>query len=176
MKLKYSVLLLPFMTLCPKIGLALPCRTTDIDSVVALPAAETCFLSTEEHPVTKSPAVDTAVENSEFFDNPMGLSLSDENVDDDSAYWQDWLTQEEDSAPVLTESLDSSYFGIGVWLPSEIEEQARYMSTDEWIMNHGLKFSFGLGEKEAGKPRMRFDYRWHNEYDGDVMVQVEVPF
>lgn len=94
---------------------------------------------------------------------------------DYSEYWSDWVLKSA-SNPVLTKSLESNYFGVGIWKPSELEESLDSLTPEEWLMNHGVQFSLGFGDKEIGKPRMRFDYRWHSEYKGDLLMQVEVPF
>jgi len=98
-----------------------------------------------------------------------------EESTDYSTYWSEWLLQN-DSNPILTKSLSSNYIGLGVWVPSELEDQLSSMDTEEWIKSHGLQLSLGFGDMNTGEPRMRFDYRWHEERNGDVMMQVEVPF
>jgi hypothetical protein len=65
---------------------------------------------------------------------------------------------------------------VGVWVPNELKDDLAEMDTEQWLMSHGLQLSLGFGDKTSGKPRMRFDYRWHDRYDGDMMVQVELPF
>lgn len=93
----------------------------------------------------------------------------------DASYWSDWLLKA-DMDPLFTQKLATSYLGFGVWMPPELLDEQSKMSTEEWLMSHGLQLSIGFGEKKAGEPRMRFDYRWHEDYDGDVMMQIEVPF
>ncbi|WP_325205958.1 hypothetical protein [Vibrio sp. 03_296] len=61
-------------------------------------------------------------------------------------------------------------------MPEEYENQVASMTTEEWLRSHGLMFSIGLGDKKSGEPRMRFDYRWHETSEADVMMQIEVPF
>lgn len=92
-------------------------------------------------------------------------------------YWQGWLVNDEnDSNPFLTQQLEHSYLGLGVWVPSELVAQDRDMTTEDWLINHGVKFSVGFGERIPGAPRVRFDYRWHEVYQADWFMQVEVPF
>lgn len=91
---------------------------------------------------------------------------------DYSDYWSDWVLKAQTN-PFLSQHFSSSYFGIGVWSPEEDEEE---MTTQEWLMNHGLQFSVGFGEKEAGEPRLRLDYMWHEDQQDNLMMQVEVPF
>ncbi len=100
--------------------------------------------------------------------------LSTAESDDDPDYWSDWVLKTETN-PVITQSLSTNYFGIGIWVPHELEKQLDYMETDAWIMSHGLQFSLGIGERNSGEPRIRLDYRWHETYDGDVMMQIELP-
>lgn len=101
------------------------------------------------------------------------VSQEDESID--TGYWEDWVLQSETN-PILTRNLASNYIGIGVWVPSELENRLNSMDTEEWIMSHGVQLSLGFGTKSSGEPRMRLDYRWHDRYDGDVMMQVELPF
>jgi hypothetical protein len=56
------------------------------------------------------------------------------------------------------------------------EEKYDDMTYSERLEATGLMFSLGLGERKEDEPRMRIDYRWHNQQPGDVMLQVEVPF
>ncbi|WP_299689747.1 hypothetical protein [uncultured Vibrio sp.] len=90
-------------------------------------------------------------------------------------YWSDWALQSKD-APLLTRSSESNYVGLGMWFPEELEGEQYDMSAEEWLLNHGLQLSVGFGEKVDGQPRLRFDYRWHDSHDADLMMQVELPF
>ncbi len=101
------------------------------------------------------------------------LTLNDKQ--DYSQYWADWSMSENDN-PILSRSLASNYLGVGVWVPSELENQMDTMNAEEWLKSHGLLVSLGFGDMNSGKPRMRLDYRWHEKYDGDVVMQVELPF
>lgn len=94
---------------------------------------------------------------------------------DYSDYWSDWVLKTE-SNPFLSQHYSSSYFGIGVWDPNKSDEDQEDLSTQDWLMDHGLQFSLGIGEKKAGEPRLRFDYLWHDEKQDNLMMQVEVPF
>lgn len=165
-----------FVMLFPHIGWALTC----VSAVTSQDRGDAVITRSAVQPACSSVDLAISVEHtfSELDDaQTPWLSLeADSSPANTSDYWSEWWNLEEDTQPILTENFAFSYFGIGLWLPEEVAEQERKMSTDEWILNHGLKFSLGLGEKQTGKPRMRFDYRWHNEYDGDVMMQVEVPF
>ena len=103
------------------------------------------------------------------------LGLTDDNKSTNSLYWSDWVLKTDDD-PIFTQKLATSYIGFGVWMPQELHEEKSKMSTEEWLMSHGIQISFGFGEKKVGEPRMRIDYRWHEDYDLDVMMQIEVPF
>lgn len=101
--------------------------------------------------------------------------LSEGEPESTTGYWSDWVIQSKD-APLLTQSLESNYVGLGMWFPEDLEDDQYDMSTEEWLMNHGLQLSIGFGDKVEGQPRMRFDYRWHDSRDADLMMQVELPF
>ena len=105
--------------------------------------------------------------------NPIGIIKPSKL--DYSTYWSDWVLKTQ-SNPFLSQHYSSGYFGIGVWDPNELEEDEEELSTQEWLMNHGLQFSVGFGEKKAGEPRLRFDYLWHDEKQDNLMMQIEVPF
>lgn len=90
-------------------------------------------------------------------------------------YWSEWALQTKD-APIITQSIASNYIGIGMWLPEDLEEDQNQMRPEEWLMNHGLQLSVGFGDKKNGEPRMRFDYRWHENQEPDLMMQIELPF
>ncbi|MDW1913959.1 hypothetical protein J6320_06940 [Vibrio alginolyticus] len=90
-------------------------------------------------------------------------------------YWEEWAIKPEET-PLLTQNLEKNYFGLGFWMPEELRDEESKMDTEEWLRSHGLMFSVGFGDKSDGRPRMRFDYRWHEYYDADWMMQIEVPF
>ncbi|CAM2820674.1 hypothetical protein VITU102760_04455 [Vibrio tubiashii] len=113
--------------------------------------------------------IDDTVTNEAFVD----LTLAEKT--DHSSYWSDWLLGNETN-PLISNSASSNYFGVGVWVPNELEDQLKEMNTENWIRSHGVQLSLGFGDMDAGTPRMRLDYRWHEQYDGDFMMQVEVPF
>ncbi|MGR4988019.1 hypothetical protein [Vibrio sp. WZ-1] len=98
--------------------------------------------------------------------------LLDEPIEN---YWEQWAIKPEET-PILTQSLEKNYFGLGIWMPEELRDFERDMTTEEWLKSHGLMFSVGFGDKGDGEPRMRFDYRWHEYYDANWMMQIEVPF
>ncbi|MBD1558768.1 hypothetical protein HC752_17695 [Vibrio sp. S9_S30] len=95
-------------------------------------------------------------------------------VSDDN-YWKEW-TLKSGSDPLLYSSVESNYFGVGFWMPDEYESQFDDMTYSEKLQAAGLKFSLGLGERNDNEPRIRIDYRWHNQQPGDVTLQLEVPF
>nr|WP_076589773.1 hypothetical protein [Vibrio ostreicida] len=94
---------------------------------------------------------------------------------DYTAYWSDWFLQTETS-PILSQNLASNYIGLGIWIPSELEDKVSLNDTDEWLMSHGLQLSLGFGDKKSGEPRLRLDYRWHDDAERNVMMQLELPF
>ncbi len=102
----------------------------------------------------------------------VGGLIKDEPAAND--YWSDWVLKN-DADPLITQQVSQSYFGVGVWIPEELDED-NSLTTEQWLMSHGLQLSVGLGNKSPDTPRVRFDYRWHETHDGDVMMQVEVPF
>ncbi|MGR5251767.1 hypothetical protein ACPV5S_06125 [Vibrio astriarenae] len=110
---------------------------------------------------------------SDTFANLM-VSESTNQFDFDTEYWDQWLIKSQ-SDPFLTQRLANNYFGLGVWMPSKLEDDVDQMSYDEWLLSHGLQFSFGVGDKKAGEPRLRFDYRWHEKHQGDFFMQFEIP-
>jgi hypothetical protein len=112
-----------------------------------------------------------------YAENPW-LALShvlDDRPSSVRSYWEDWVLNS-DSNPLITQSISNNYFGLGVWMPHQLEDDLSTMSTEQWLKSHGVQFSLGFGDRRQGQPRMRLDYRWHEEYEGDVMMQVEVPF
>ncbi|MGX1926558.1 hypothetical protein ACUALS_15570 [Vibrio sp. NH-7] len=118
------------------------------------------------------------LEGIEYTANKFDDFLDIVDFDDDQGYdtyWDDWVLKSETN-PILTRALSSNYVGVGVWVPTELENRLHAMDTEEWILSHGLLLSVGFGKKSAGEPRMRLDYRWHDKYDGDVMMQIELPF
>ncbi|GAB2647563.1 hypothetical protein [Vibrio panuliri] len=100
--------------------------------------------------------------------------LSQSNDKDYSEYWSDWVLKS-DANPFFSQNYSSSYFGIGVWSPDELDGEDE-LTTQEWLLNHGLQFSVGFGEKKNGEPRVRLDYMWHDDEKNNVMMQVELPF
>ncbi|MGR5067723.1 MULTISPECIES: hypothetical protein [Vibrio] len=100
------------------------------------------------------------------------IKVTDELTDN---YWDEWAIKSLDT-PLLTKNHKNNYFGLGVWMPEELQGDENKMTTEEWLRSHGLMFSVGFGDKNDGEPRMRFDYRWHEYYDADWMMQIEVPF
>ncbi|MCJ2376219.1 hypothetical protein LNL84_05160 [Vibrio sp. ZSDZ34] len=90
------------------------------------------------------------------------------------SYWEQWLLTQ-DSAPMLTQQVSKSYLGVGLWAPREVLSEKDEMSTQDWLMSQGVHFGVGFGEK-GKEPRLRLDYRWHHEFESDMMMQLEVPF
>ncbi|MGF1754111.1 hypothetical protein L4C33_10990 [Vibrio makurazakiensis] len=158
-------------------------KTTATASILiaafSMPASASCeFFSEESIMLTES----NCLSLSNSLDSigreiiTMGGLLEDESANAEPVdYWSEWALQSKD-APLLTQSVANNHFGLGMWIPEELDSQKNDMSTEEWLMNHGLQLSLGFGNKEDGEPRMRFDYRWHEDEKADVMMQIEVPF
>ncbi|MEZ9864043.1 hypothetical protein AB4353_12765 [Vibrio breoganii] len=88
-------------------------------------------------------------------------------------YWSDWMMDNVDD-PLLTQQVDQSFFGLGVFRPHEMTTNDDELSYEEWIKTHGVQLSVGIGEKD--QPRVRLDYQWHERHEDVFHVQVEVPF
>lgn len=101
-------------------------------------------------------------------------AFTPQTSDYDADYWSDWVLKSETN-PIVTQALASNYLGIGIWVPQELEKQLDYMETEDWILSHGLQFSLGFGQRNSGYPRMRLDYRWHETFDSDWMMLIELP-
>ncbi|KJY84587.1 hypothetical protein TW81_03410 [Vibrio galatheae] len=142
-----------------------------------------CYWNQKETSALSLMLIDSDTSCFSVFDLESTTSLSDQAFgdlhqaerEDYSSYWLDWLFGT-DSNPLISNRASSNYFGLGVWVPSELEKQMKAMDIEDWIKSHGVQFSVGFGDVQSGKPRVRIDYRWHDQYDGDVMMQVEVPF
>ncbi len=90
-------------------------------------------------------------------------------------YWSEWILNSENE-PLFSSSLDKNHFGFGVWTPEEYADKFDDLSYYEQLKAQGFLLSLGLGDQDGDEPRMRIDYRWHNKEEGDVYLQVEVPF
>ncbi|MDA9557883.1 hypothetical protein N9R79_10380 [Vibrio sp.] len=106
-------------------------------------------------------------------DAASSLQLSTNDDDSMSSYWAGWLSVE--TAPMISNFIENNHFGIGIWLPSEIEASKNEFTYDELLMEHGLRFSLGIGDRVVGEPRFRIDYQWHDDYHSQYMLQLEVP-
>ncbi|MEZ8123019.1 hypothetical protein ACED64_00810 [Vibrio splendidus] len=153
---------------------------TMIIAACSMPAYADCdFFSLDSIMLTsddENNCLDLSTSLESFGQRMMELSgLSEDEPESTADYWSDWVIQSKD-APLLTQSLESNYVGLGMWFPEDLEDDQYDMSTEEWLMNHGLQLSIGFGDKVEGQPRMRFDYRWHDSRDADLMMQVELPF
>ncbi|QSV17291.1 hypothetical protein [Photobacterium ganghwense] len=91
----------------------------------------------------------------------------------DITFWDNWSG--ETASPVLSSSSNTNFYGLGFWMPAIYEEESEDFA--DWVKNHGVQMSFGVGGENSTAPRFRFDYRWHddNKWD-DVYFQVEIPF
>ncbi|NBI52110.1 hypothetical protein [Photobacterium alginatilyticum] len=96
----------------------------------------------------------------------------------ESDFWDDW--QGNNGSPVVSSKSksNSQFFGLGVWVPAKYEDPdiESMRDAEEWIKNHGLQMSFGVGGEDGRSTRVRVDYRWHGENLDDISLQVEIPF
>lgn len=143
----------------------------------SMPASASCDLFSEESiMLSKKDCLDLSDGLESFGHNVITIGgLLEEEKPDSSEYWSEWALQTKD-APLITQSIKNNYIGLGAWFPEDLEENQRKMTTEEWLLNHGLQLSIGFGDKKDGEPRMRFDYRWHENQQPDVMMQIELPF
>ena len=88
------------------------------------------------------------------------------------SYWSGWQSEKQVD-PLLSHSLSTSHFGIGFWLYDENSDSTELSAM---IQDYGIQLSVGLGEFEVGEPRIRLDYRWHEDYSGDIVMQLDLPF
>ena len=88
------------------------------------------------------------------------------------SYWLGWQSGQQVD-PLLSHSLSSSHFGIGFWLYDENSDSNELSAI---IKDYGIQVSVGLGKSEIGAPRVRLDYRWHEDYSGDIIMQLDLPF
>lgn len=93
-------------------------------------------------------------------------------------FWLHWDDKFADS-PVLMDHNSSTFYGLGFWMPTNYDEQelTSAAGAEDWILNHGLQMSLGFGDITGNKPRVRFDYRWHNNshVEDGVSMQVHIP-
>lgn len=148
-------------------------------SILFAGQALSCSLLSGSSIMVQSSAMDvcTTLQDklSAFRDTATSWWQQEEQADAEQGYWEDWTLKPKDN-PVISQTLSDKHFGVGFWLPQEYENQLAKMSTEEWLKSHGLLFSIGFGDKHSGEPRMRFDYRWHESSEADLMMQIEVPF
>lgn len=124
---------------------------TMIIAACSMPAHADCdFFSLDSIMLTsddENNCLDLSTSLESFGQRMMELSgLSEDEPESTADYWSDWVIQSKD-APLLTQSLESNYVGLGMWFPEDLEDDQYDMSTEEWLMNHGLQLSIGFGEK-----------------------------
>ena len=93
------------------------------------------------------------------------------------SFWDNWARQFD--SPFVSSNTSSSFYGLGVWMPEKFAEDDLWdvEEVKELIRKYGLQMSFGIGGENGKSPRLRFDYRWHEDRDlEDVFIQVEIPF
>ncbi len=90
-------------------------------------------------------------------------------------YWSDFGFFSKDT-PLLTQSLESNYVGLGMWFPEDLEDEQYDSRLKSGWMNHGLQLSIGFGEKVEGQPRMRFDYAGMIHETQTLWCRLNLPF
>ena len=93
-------------------------------------------------------------------------------------FWTHWDDKFADS-PVLMDHNSSTFYGLGFWMPTDYEDADlnSAVGAEDWILNHGLQMSLGFGDITGKKPRVRFDYRWHNNshVEDGISMQIHIP-
>ncbi|PSW20210.1 hypothetical protein C9I98_09145 [Photobacterium sanctipauli] len=110
-------------------------------------------------------------------DNEVSWQAQSESSDTSASFWDNWSGDL--ASPVMTTTASSSFYGLGVWMPEKYADDEILTVEDakEWIKKHGLQMSFGVGGEDGNSPRVRFDYRWHDDGDlDDVFIQIDIPF
>ncbi|WP_245905450.1 hypothetical protein [Photobacterium lipolyticum] len=154
---------------------ALPCNYYDSEQLSAMSDDEvqvylkSCSFSPPDDPEQPS-ADDTA------FSSEQNSGWTEDKEASGSEFWEDW-TRDGDS-PFLIKKLASTFYGLGAWLPEKYDQQEvdTIQDAQEWIRNHGLQMSFGIGGEDGNSPRFRVDYRWHEDENDNVLLQIEIPF
>lgn len=94
-------------------------------------------------------------------------------------FWTAWGEELADS-PWFTDQQATTYYGFGLWMPEKYKEDdvGSLSDASSWLLNHGLQMSVGFGDMGASTPRIRVDYRWHNDkhVDDGVSLQFHIPF
>ncbi|WP_299013300.1 hypothetical protein [uncultured Photobacterium sp.] len=147
---------------------AIPCQQYDIRELAAL-ADEY-----EEKIVTLCSYVDPQHDKALQQLHTAHLTWKQERETNDD-FWDDWLGLSD--SPVLSSESNSTFYGVGLWMPEKYEDVdiLRIEDAEEWIKNHGLQMSLGMMGNDSRSPRVRLDYRWHNDDNDDVFLQVEIP-
>ncbi len=84
--------------------------------------------------------------------------------------WQyDW-----DMPQILSAQTENTYYGFGVWQPDSLEDKEGKFDVEDWILGHGVNFSFSA-ESKSTNTRYRFDMRWHEKTDTEILFQLQVP-
>ncbi|WP_159064934.1 hypothetical protein [Thaumasiovibrio subtropicus] len=95
-------------------------------------------------------------------------------VADQVGFWDSWITE----SPFYASTLDDgTHYGFSLYLPEDAHDIEQFSSDEikNWIRQHGITMSLGLGPQQKGRPRFRIDYRWQQEEEGNVMIQMQLP-
>ncbi|MFA0676368.1 hypothetical protein AB4567_18760, partial [Vibrio sp. 10N.222.51.A6] len=100
---------------------------TMIIAACSLPAYAECdFFSLDSVMLTsddENSCLDFSTSLEAFGQSMLELSgLSEPEPQTKPDYWSDWVIQSKD-APLLTQSLESNYVGLGMWFPEELEDE-----------------------------------------------------
>ncbi|KPA52084.1 hypothetical protein VT25_16360 [Photobacterium leiognathi subsp. mandapamensis] len=124
-----------------------------------------CSIASYDHDLKKIEAKDNS--------SPWKLDQSNYG----SKFWLHWNDDFADS-PVLMDHSASTFYGLGFWMPEQYDEEdfSNVAGAESWILNHGLQMSLGFGDPKGHTPRVRFDYRWHNNSHVEDGVSMQLHF
>ena len=148
---------------------AMPCEKYDASQLAALPVEDT------ESFVTRC----TVATNESLNDLEQSQQSSlawEHDQENDDGFWKNWTGLSD--SPVLSSKSESTFYGLGLWQPDKYDalDIMSFEDAQEWIKSHGLQMSFGVSSGGGTSPRVRLDYRWHDENLDTVFLQVEIPF
>ena len=139
------------------------------------PEAETQYTQQIECSAVYAMPTESGYNSPDAFSDPVFEWNASETQKD--SFWDNWARQFD--SPFVSSNVSSSFYGLGVWMPDKFAEDdlMDFEEVKELIRKYGLQMSFGIGGENGQSPRLRFDYRWHEDRDlEDVFIQVEIPF
>nr|WP_086937931.1 hypothetical protein [Thaumasiovibrio occultus] len=96
------------------------------------------------------------------------------HLKEEESFWQSWYND----SPTFSDTADNgTHYGLSFIAPEEdINDRLRNdESIEKWLREHRLNMSVGLGDSEPDAPKMRLDYSWHEDDDGEILLQFQVP-